>query len=36
MLKSIMMPAAAIAIAVTAWLLLPMRSHEALAQSGPL
>jgi len=36
MLKSIMMPAAAIAIAVTAWLLLPMRSHDALAQSGPL
>jgi (4S)-4-hydroxy-5-phosphonooxypentane-2,3-dione isomerase len=36
MLKSIMMPAAAIAIAVAAWVLLPMRGHEAQAQSGPL
>ena len=35
MLKSIMMPAAAIALAVAAWLLLPMRSHEAAAQAGP-
>ena len=31
-----MMPAAAIAIAVTAWLLLPMSGHEAQAQSAPL
>ena len=36
MLKSIMMPIAAIAIAVAAWVLLPMRGHEAQAQSGPL
>jgi quinol monooxygenase YgiN len=36
MLKSIMLPAAAVALAVAAWVLLPMRSHEAAAQSGPL
>ena len=36
MLKSIMIPAAAIALFGAAWLLLPMRGHEAAAQSGPL
>jgi autoinducer 2-degrading protein len=36
MLKSIMMHVAAIALAVSAWLLLPMRGHEAVGQSGPL
>jgi len=35
MLKSIMMTAA-VALLVTAGVLLPVRSHEALAQSGPL
>ncbi len=35
MLKSMMLPATAVALAVTAWLLLPLRSHEAVAQSGP-
>src|ERR1700688_516486 len=35
MLKSIIMPAAAIALSVAAWSLLPMRSYEAAAQSGP-
>jgi (4S)-4-hydroxy-5-phosphonooxypentane-2,3-dione isomerase len=33
--KSIITPAIAIAIAVGAWMLLPMRGHEAAAQSGP-
>src|SRR6202167_4093391 len=36
MLKSIMMHVAAIALAVSAWLLLPMRGHEAVGQSRPL
>jgi (4S)-4-hydroxy-5-phosphonooxypentane-2,3-dione isomerase len=36
MLKSLTFPAAAIALAATAWLLLPLRGHEAAAQSGPL
>ncbi len=35
MLKSIM-ATGAVALAVTAWVLLPMRSHEAVAQSAPL
>jgi quinol monooxygenase YgiN len=35
MVKSIMMPAAAVAL-IAAWLLLPTRGHEAAAQSGPL
>jgi autoinducer 2-degrading protein len=34
MLKS-MTVLAAVALAVTAWVLLPLRSHEAAAQSGP-
>jgi autoinducer 2-degrading protein len=33
--KSIIVPAAAIAIAIGAWTLLPMRAHQAAAQSGP-
>jgi quinol monooxygenase YgiN len=36
MSKSIMMPAAAVTLALVAWLLLPARHHEAAAQSGPL
>jgi (4S)-4-hydroxy-5-phosphonooxypentane-2,3-dione isomerase len=36
MLKSLTVSTVAIALAVTAWLLLPLRSHEAAAQSGPL
>ncbi len=36
MLKSLAFPTAAIALAATAWLVLPLRSHEAAAQSGPL
>jgi (4S)-4-hydroxy-5-phosphonooxypentane-2,3-dione isomerase len=36
MLKSITTSAVAVTLAVTGWLLLPMRSHEAAAQSGPL
>jgi quinol monooxygenase YgiN len=36
MLKSMTMRAAAIVLAVTAWLLLPPLSHEAMAQSAPL
>jgi (4S)-4-hydroxy-5-phosphonooxypentane-2,3-dione isomerase len=36
MLKSITIPAAAIALFGAAWLLLPLRGHEAAAQSGPL
>jgi autoinducer 2-degrading protein len=36
MLKSMTVLAAAVALAVTAWVLLPPRSHEAAAQSGPL
>src|SRR5580700_758856 len=35
MRKSIMLPAVVIAIAAGAWALLPTRSHEAAAQSGP-
>ena len=35
MLKSITVTAA-LALSITAWVLLPMRSHEAMAQSGPL
>jgi (4S)-4-hydroxy-5-phosphonooxypentane-2,3-dione isomerase len=35
MRKSILMPAAAIALAIGAWTLLPMGGHEAAAQSGP-
>jgi hypothetical protein len=31
-----MTPVAAIALSVAAWLLLPMHSHEARAESGPL
>jgi (4S)-4-hydroxy-5-phosphonooxypentane-2,3-dione isomerase len=36
MLKSLTFSAAAIALAATAWLFLPLRSHEAVAQTGPL
>ena len=36
MSKSILLPAAAVSLAIAAWVLLPMRSHEAVAQSGPL
>jgi len=36
MLKSAAMTAAAIALGVTAWLLLPTRSEQAIAQSSPL
>src|ERR1017187_9071088 len=35
MRKSIIMPAAAVAIAVGAWMFLPVRGHEAAAQAGP-
>jgi (4S)-4-hydroxy-5-phosphonooxypentane-2,3-dione isomerase len=35
MQKSIIMPAAAIALAVAAWTLLPIPDHQAAAQSGP-
>ena len=35
MRKSIMLPAVVIAIAAGAWALLPVRGHEAAAQSGP-
>src|SRR5476651_2502417 len=35
MRKSIIMPAAAVAIAVASWMFLPMRGHEAAAQAGP-
>jgi quinol monooxygenase YgiN len=35
MLKSIMMPALAVALAAAAWLLLPIRGDDAIAQSGP-
>ena len=35
MRKSIMMPVAAVAIAVEAWMFLPMRGHRAAAQAGP-
>jgi (4S)-4-hydroxy-5-phosphonooxypentane-2,3-dione isomerase len=34
MLKTLIMPAAAIAVATAAWVLVPMRAHEAAAQSG--
>ena len=36
MMKSISMFTTGIALSVTAWLLLPLSSQEALAQSGPL
>jgi len=36
MMKSFVMPAAAVALAVAAWVLLPMRAHEAAAQSATL
>ena len=36
MSKSIAMSVAAVALAVAAWTLLPLRGHEAAAQSGPL
>jgi (4S)-4-hydroxy-5-phosphonooxypentane-2,3-dione isomerase len=36
MLKSMTMTGAVVALAATAWFLLPMPSHEAVAQSGPL
>lgn len=35
MRKSIVMPAAAIAVAAAAWMLLPLRGQEAAAQAGP-
>jgi autoinducer 2-degrading protein len=35
MRKSIIVPAAAVAIAVGTWMFLPMRGHEAAAQAGP-
>ena len=35
MLKTLVMPAAAVAVATAGWVLLPMRAHEAAAQSGP-
>jgi len=35
MLKSITIPAAALTLAVAAWLLMPLRSHEAAADTGP-
>jgi quinol monooxygenase YgiN len=35
MRKSIIVPAAAVAIAVGTWMFLPMRGHEATAQAGP-
>jgi (4S)-4-hydroxy-5-phosphonooxypentane-2,3-dione isomerase len=36
MLKSIVMPVAAVALALAAWMLLPAPSHQAAAQTGPL
>jgi (4S)-4-hydroxy-5-phosphonooxypentane-2,3-dione isomerase len=36
MLKPIITLTAAIALVITAWLLIAMRSHDAAAQSGPL
>ena len=35
MRKSIIMPAAALAIAAASWMLLPVRGQDAAAQSGP-
>jgi (4S)-4-hydroxy-5-phosphonooxypentane-2,3-dione isomerase len=35
MRKSIIMPALVIAVAAATWTLLPMRGHDAAAQSGP-
>src|SRR5580704_7112400 len=35
MLKTITMPATAVALAVAAWVLLPLHGREAAAQSGP-
>jgi quinol monooxygenase YgiN len=35
MRKSIIMPTAAVVLAVGAWMLLPLRGHEAAAQAGP-
>ena len=36
MRKSLMLSAAAVTLTVAAWLLVPQRGHEAVAQSGPL
>jgi (4S)-4-hydroxy-5-phosphonooxypentane-2,3-dione isomerase len=36
MLRSMRMSVAAVALAVAAWVLSPVRSHEAAAESGPL
>jgi quinol monooxygenase YgiN len=36
MLKSITVSTAAVALAVAAWTLLPLRSHQAVADTGPL
>jgi len=36
MLKSLTISAAALTLAVAAWMLLPLRSHEAAADTGPL
>jgi quinol monooxygenase YgiN len=36
MLKSIMTPVSVVALAIAAWLLLPLRGQEAVAQSAPL
>ncbi|HXW41639.1 MAG TPA: putative quinol monooxygenase [Xanthobacteraceae bacterium] len=36
MLKSIMIPATALSLAVAAWLVLPLRGHDAVADTGPL
>ncbi|MGB6541135.1 MAG: antibiotic biosynthesis monooxygenase [Xanthobacteraceae bacterium] len=36
MSKSLLLPAAAVALAVAAWVLLPLRHDAALAQSAPL
>jgi (4S)-4-hydroxy-5-phosphonooxypentane-2,3-dione isomerase len=36
MMKSMMMATTAVAVFGAAWLLLPIRGHEAAAQSGPL
>jgi len=36
MLKSVAMSAVAVTLAVAAWTLLPLRSHQAAADTGPL
>jgi (4S)-4-hydroxy-5-phosphonooxypentane-2,3-dione isomerase len=36
MLKSVTLSTAAVAVAVAAWTLLPLRSHQAAADTGPL